>query len=223
MRSTDYDFSASYGQSDCCERRWCERTIWGEITMTWKDKQFDCFHKLNVFKPVIAKNVLQSIRLLADGKWRFWARYWDVTWRYLQGARSFTKNCVVGIQANEKRINTLLNESLMLATILNSHLGYDSSSNAYFTAIGLGINVCCRCGQMCKESAQRRNDIERIDGCAWLSDSRGIRRESSPRVDALSWQLSGVTHYSFTLGYLRVLSRGVMSCNWNSRFWTLSE
>ncbi|KAH8835170.1 L-Aspartase-like protein [Flagelloscypha sp. PMI_526] len=58
--------------------------------------------ELNVFKPVIIKNVLQSIRLLSDG------------------ARSFTKNCVVGIEANEKRINTLLNESLMLATILNN-------------------------------------------------------------------------------------------------------
>ncbi|KAF7320456.1 Fumarate hydratase [Mycena kentingensis (nom. inval.)] len=64
--------------------------------------------ELNVFKPVIIKNVLQSIRLLADG------------------SRSFTKNCVVGIVANEKRINTLLNDSLMLATILNSHLGYDN-------------------------------------------------------------------------------------------------
>ncbi|KAF8584489.1 fumarate hydratase [Ramaria rubella] len=64
--------------------------------------------ELNVYKPVIIKNVLQSIRLLADG------------------ARSFTKNCVIGIEANEKRINQLLNESLMLATILNSHLGYDN-------------------------------------------------------------------------------------------------
>lgn len=44
-------------------------------------------------------------------------------------SRSFTKNCVVGIQANEKRIAHLLNESLMLATILNSHLGYDSKGN----------------------------------------------------------------------------------------------
>ena len=42
------------------------------------------------------------------------------------GARSFTKNCVVGIEANKPRINQLLNESLMLATILNSHMGYDS-------------------------------------------------------------------------------------------------
>lgn len=63
--------------------------------------------ELNVFKPVLIKNLLQSIRLLADG------------------ARSFTKNCVVGIQANKANINKLLNESLMLATILNSHLGYD--------------------------------------------------------------------------------------------------
>ncbi|KAB5591695.1 Fumarate hydratase, class II [Ceratobasidium theobromae] len=64
--------------------------------------------QLNVFKPMIIKNVLQSIRLLSDG------------------CRSFTKNCVVGIEANEKRISQLLNESLMLATILNSHLGYDN-------------------------------------------------------------------------------------------------
>ncbi|PWN26988.1 fumarate hydratase [Jaminaea rosea] len=64
--------------------------------------------ELNVFKPVLIKNLLQSIRLLADG------------------ARSFTKNCVVGIEANRERIHTLLNESLMLATILNSHLGYDT-------------------------------------------------------------------------------------------------
>ena len=47
-------------------------------------------------------------------------------------SRSFTKNCVVGIEANEARINTILNESLMLATILNSHLGYDSTCPIIF-------------------------------------------------------------------------------------------
>lgn len=52
------------------------------------------------------------------------------------GSRSFTKNCVVGIQANEKRINQLLNESLMLATILNSHLGYDSTYPSMSTHVG---------------------------------------------------------------------------------------
>jgi len=74
------------------------------VSVAGSNGQFE----LNVFKPVIIKNVLQSIRLLADG------------------SRSFTNNCVVGIVANEKRIKTLLNESLMLATILNSHLGYDN-------------------------------------------------------------------------------------------------
>ncbi|KAG2061974.1 fumarate hydratase [Suillus hirtellus] len=64
--------------------------------------------ELNVFKPVMIMNVLQSIRLLSDA------------------SRSFTNHCIVGIVANEKRINHLLNESLMLATILNSHLGYDN-------------------------------------------------------------------------------------------------
>jgi fumarate hydratase class II len=64
--------------------------------------------QLNVFKPVLIKNLLSSIRLLADG------------------ASSFTEHCVVGIEANEKRIGQLLNESLMLATILNKRLGYDS-------------------------------------------------------------------------------------------------
>lgn len=54
------------------------------------------------------KNLLQSIRLLADG------------------AESFNKNCIEGLEANEKRIGQLLNESLMLATILNRRLGYDS-------------------------------------------------------------------------------------------------
>lgn len=68
--------------------------------------------ELNVFKPVIIKNVLSSIRLLSDA------------------SRSFTKNCVVGIEANEKRIGQLLHESLMLATILNSHLGYDNVAKA---------------------------------------------------------------------------------------------
>merc|ERR1712045_160295 len=66
--------------------------------------------ELNVFKPVIVANVLQSIRLLADG------------------CNSLTRNCIVGIQANEKRINQLLHESLMLVTALNPHIGYDNAA-----------------------------------------------------------------------------------------------
>ena len=78
---------------------------------------------------MIAKNVLQSIRLLTDGMNRDVGSYsYKMLILCCLGARSFAKNCVVGIQANEKRINSLLNESLMLATILNNHLGYDSES-----------------------------------------------------------------------------------------------
>lgn len=66
--------------------------------------------ELNVFKPVIIFNVLQSIRLISDA------------------CESFTDNCVVGIEANEKTINKLLNESLMLVTALNPHIGYDNAA-----------------------------------------------------------------------------------------------
>lgn len=66
------------------------------------------------------------------------------------GARSFTKNCVVGIAANEKRISQLLNESLMLATILNSHLGYDSKYSCHchtvitLTSCQLDVAKCAK-------------------------------------------------------------------------------
>ena len=66
--------------------------------------------ELNVFKPVIIFNVLQSIRLLADA------------------AESFADNCVVGIEANGDRIEKLLYESLMLVTALNPHIGYDKAA-----------------------------------------------------------------------------------------------
>jgi fumarate hydratase, class II len=66
--------------------------------------------ELNVFKPVIIYNVLQSIRLLADA------------------ARSFTDNCVVGIQADTARIKRMVEDSLMLVTALNPHVGYDNAA-----------------------------------------------------------------------------------------------
>ncbi len=66
--------------------------------------------ELNVFKPVIAYNNLQSLRLLGDA------------------ARSFTDNCVVGIRANERRIEELMRSSLMLVTALNPHIGYDNAA-----------------------------------------------------------------------------------------------
>jgi fumarate hydratase class II len=66
--------------------------------------------ELNVYKPVMIYNLLQSIQLLADS------------------VKSFTERCVIGIEANEERINQLLHESLMLVTALNPHIGYDNAA-----------------------------------------------------------------------------------------------
>ena len=66
--------------------------------------------ELNVFKPLIVHNVLQSIRLLADA------------------AISFTDNCVKGIEADRERIARLMRESLMLVTALNPKIGYDNAA-----------------------------------------------------------------------------------------------
>ena len=72
--------------------------------------------ELNVYKPVIGYNVLQSIRLLADS------------------AVSFTDNCVVGIKANEDNIAALMERSLMLVTALAPKIGYDNATNVAKTA-----------------------------------------------------------------------------------------
>lgn len=66
--------------------------------------------ELNVFKPVMIYNLLQSIKLLADG------------------SNCFADKCVTGITANVERINKLRDESLMLVTALNPHIGYDNAT-----------------------------------------------------------------------------------------------
>lgn len=72
--------------------------------------------ELNVFKPVIVFNVLNSIRLLADA------------------CESFTDHCVSGIEANRKQIKKHLDNSLMLVTALNPHIGYDNAAKIAKTA-----------------------------------------------------------------------------------------
>jgi fumarate hydratase class II len=76
------------------------------ITIAGSNGHFE----LNTFKPVMIYNLLQSIRLLSDS------------------CQCFTDKCVVGISANESHIAKLLNESLMLVTALNPHIGYDNST-----------------------------------------------------------------------------------------------
>jgi fumarate hydratase class II len=82
------------------------------ITMAGASGHFE----LNVFKPVLIRNLLQSIRLLADG------------------SNSMTDNCIVGIQANRGKIAQYLQESLMLVTALNPHIGYNKAAKIAKTA-----------------------------------------------------------------------------------------
>ena len=79
--------------------------------------------ELNVFKPVLANAMLQSIRLLADA------------------ARSFTDRCVVGIRADEARIRELMQRSLMLVTALAPKIGYDKAAQVAKTAHANGTTL----------------------------------------------------------------------------------
>ena len=79
--------------------------------------------ELNVFKPVMIFNLLQSIKLLADV------------------SRSFTDNCVVGIKANRERIDALLDNSLMLVTALSPYIGYDKAAQVAHEAFEKGDSL----------------------------------------------------------------------------------
>ncbi|MET0746174.1 MAG: class II fumarate hydratase [Microvirga sp.] len=87
----------------------CAQVAGNQTTVTFAGSQGHL--ELNVFKPVIANAVLQSIRLIAEG------------------AISFTDNCVVGIEPNRDRITDLLQRSLMLVTALAPSIGYDKAAS----------------------------------------------------------------------------------------------
>ncbi len=92
----------------------CTRVFGNDTTITVAASQGQ--FELNVFKPVIAYAVLQSIRLLADV------------------SNSFTDHCVAGIKANLPRIRDLMQNSLMLVTALAPHIGYDKAAQIAKTA-----------------------------------------------------------------------------------------
>ncbi len=93
--------------------------------------------ELNVFKPVIALNVLQSIRILADAM------------------RSFADNCVDGIEADERRIDDLMQRSLMLVTALAPKIGYDAAAKIAKTAHKNGTTL--------REEALASGDVSEAD------------------------------------------------------------
>ena len=86
----------------------CTQVIGNDTTITLAGASGN--FELNVYRPVIAYNILQSIRLLADG------------------CRSFSKHAVAGIKPNQERIDHNLYNSLMLVTALNPHIGYDKAA-----------------------------------------------------------------------------------------------
>ncbi|KAI1749327.1 fumarate lyase [Xylaria castorea] len=79
--------------------------------------------ELNVYKPLIIRNLLHSIRILTDGM------------------HSFEKNLVAGLQANEEKIASIMNESLMLVTCLNPKIGYDMASKVAKNAHKKGLTL----------------------------------------------------------------------------------
>ncbi|KAF7870370.1 hypothetical protein EAF04_004116 [Stromatinia cepivora] len=93
--------------------------------------------ELNVFKPLVIRNLLHSIRILSDGM------------------RSFEKNLVVGLQANEEKIQNILKESLMLVTCLNPKIGYDMASKVAKNAHKKGLTL--------KESAMELKALSEED------------------------------------------------------------
>ena len=86
----------------------CTQVIGNDITITMAGASGN--FELNVYRPVIAFNIIQSIRLLSEV------------------SVSFADNCVDGIEANEERIHSNLHNSLMLITALNPHIGYDKAA-----------------------------------------------------------------------------------------------
>ena len=88
--------------------------------------------ELNVFKPMMVANVLRSIRLIGE---IFSEKLFCLLSLFSgDSCVAFTDNCVVGIEANREHIDKLMNESLMLVTALNPHIGYDKAAKIAKTA-----------------------------------------------------------------------------------------
>ena len=92
----------------------CAQVLGNDTTISFAGTQGN--FELNVYKPVMAYNFLQSAQLLADA------------------CISFNDHCAVGIEANEPRIKELVDKSLMLVTALNTHIGYENAAKIAKTA-----------------------------------------------------------------------------------------
>ncbi|EHZ9536638.1 class II fumarate hydratase, partial [Elizabethkingia anophelis] len=92
----------------------CAQVLGNDTTISFAGTQGN--YELNVFKPVMAYNFLQSAQLIADA------------------CISFNDHCALGIEPNEPRIKELVDKSLMLVTALNTHIGYENAAKIAKTA-----------------------------------------------------------------------------------------
>jgi fumarate hydratase, class II len=116
----------------------CCQVFGNETTITVAGSQGH--FELNVYKPVLAYCMMNSIRLLSDV------------------VRSFTKHCVIGIRADEKRIRDLMQRSLMLVTALAPKIGYDNAAKVAKSAHARGTTLkeeALRLGLVSKEEFDR--------------------------------------------------------------------
>lgn len=116
-----------------------------DLTLSFSASQGN--FQLNVYKPVIIHNFVQSVRLLSDGM------------------NSFCDNCVIGIKANEEVISKYVNDSLMLVTALTPHIGYDKAAeianNAYINKTTLKEEAI-KLGYLTKEEFEKYMDVNKM-------------------------------------------------------------
>ena len=126
----------------------CAQVIGNDVTVTLGGMQGH--YELNVFKPVIVSNVIESLTLISDS------------------VKSFNDNCLKGIKANSKRIKELLNNSLMLVTALNSKIGYYKSAEI--------ANIAHENGLSLKEAALKTGYVSEKEFDAWVKPEDMIGR-----------------------------------------------
>ena len=124
----------------------CAQVMGNDVTITVAGTQGH--YELNVFKPVMAANFLQSARLIGDA------------------CASFEENCAAGIEPNHTRITELLNNSLMLVTALNTKIGYYKAAEIANTAHSNGTTL--------KEEAVRLGYVTAEEYDAWVKPEEMI-------------------------------------------------
>ena len=124
----------------------CSQVIGNDVAVSVGGKSGH--FELNVFKPMMAHNVLNSARLLGDV------------------STSFKNNCVEGIEANKKEIKEKLDKSLMLVTALNTHIGYDNAAKIAKKAYEDGSTL--------KEAALKLKLVSEKDFDKWVDPKKMI-------------------------------------------------